>query len=383
MDEKLLINIFNKLSEYSKQHFINTDKTILNAVRLREQGHSFSFAEHVKALIFAQLSSNTSWAKFDLNKQYIESLFFNFDIEKIKNTNPSYFSNGLKQKKLGHLTIDEQMKSLKYNINVLEKISNRYSSLDKFIFSDEPKKAVIQLGSQNGKYKLQQVGIPLACEYIRNVGIDIVKPDRHIRRILGPSYLQVIPTDIDTEDVNLGLIDICSDIARIVNLKPVEIDYLLWNYCATDYGAICTKDNPKCSACILRNYCAYKVKNQQDKARRKNKVVYVMKQTKENVSVCKNKISNSDITKEIEMFFSKMPIGYEFSTSWFKKELSKKYNRPEGSYIPSDYSYNMSNKGINYATQTHYFLQIVQGRYKYVGKNYVYKGEIQINPRKR
>ena len=112
----------------------------------------------------------------------------------------------------------------------MEKISNRYSSLDKFIDSDEPKKAVIQLGSQNGKYKLQQVGIPLACEYIRNVGIDRVKPDRHIRRILGPSYLQIIPTDIDTEDVNLGIIDICSDIARIVNLKPVEIDYLLWNY---------------------------------------------------------------------------------------------------------------------------------------------------------
>lgn len=111
--------------------------------------------------------------------------------------------------------------------------------------------------------------------------------------------------------------------------------------------------------------------------------MYVLKQKKENTSLNQNKNSRSDITKEIEEFFSKMPIGYEFSTSWFKRELSKKYNRPEGSYIPSDYSYNMSNEGINYSTQTHYFLQIVRGRYKYVGKNYEFKGEIQVNPKKQ
>lgn len=382
MNEKHLINIFNQLLKYSKQHFINTDKTILNAVRQREQGHKFNLSEHVKALIFAQLSSNTSWAKFDLNKQYIEKLFFYFDVDKIKNTNPSYFSDGLRQKKLGHLTIEEQMKSLKYNINILEKINNYNSSLDDFIINNEPRKVVTLLGSQNGRYKLKQVGIPLACEYIRNVGIDIVKPDRHIRRILGPSYLQIIPSDIDTEDVNLGIIDVCNYISKIVKLKPVIIDYLLWNYCATDYGAICTKNNPKCNVCVIKNYCTYKIQSQEDKNTNKSKVIYVLKRIEENVSVNQEETSNSDITHEIEEFFAEIPIGYEFSTGWFKRELSKKYNRPEGSYIPSDYSYNMSNKGINYATQTHYFIQVVRGRYKYVGKNYEFKGAIQVNPRK-
>lgn len=54
------------------------------------------------------------------------------------------------------------------------------------------------------------------------------------------------------------------------------------------------------------------------------------------------------IEVEIEEFVKTLPMNFEFSTKWFKTELSKKYNRPEDSYIPSDYCYNLTNNGINY-----------------------------------
>jgi len=97
-----------------------------------------------------------------------------------------------------------------------------------------------------------------------------------------------------------------------------------------------------------------------------------------------SKIKKDSITikDEIEQFLLSMPINYEFSTNWFKSELSKLYNRSEGSYIPSDYCYNRKNKGINFDKQPHYFLFLGKGVYRYVGKNYDYNGVIEQNPRR-
>ena len=87
------------------------------------------------------------------------------------------------------------------------------------------------------------------------------------------------------------------------------------------------------------------------------------------------------VIEEIEKFTESMPLGYEFSTKWFKTELSKQYNRSAESYIPSDYCYNRKNKGINYNKQPHYFLRLGRGKYKYVGKNYIFTGEVEEKPR--
>ena len=75
------------------------------------------------------------------------------------------------------------------------------------------------------------------------------------------------------------------------------------------------------------------------------------------------------IIEEIEEFLKPMPIGYEFSRNWFVTELSKQYNRSDKCYIPSDYCYNRKNKGINY------------DKYKYVGKDYIFTGEVEEKAR--
>lgn len=89
------------------------------------------------------------------------------------------------------------------------------------------------------------------------------------------------------------------------------------------------------------------------------------------------------IIKEIEEFIKHLPKNYVFTATWFKKELGKRYNRSEGSYIPSDYCHNRKNNGINYNKQPHYFMYLGRNKYKYVGKDYVYNGEIEHNPRKK
>lgn len=87
------------------------------------------------------------------------------------------------------------------------------------------------------------------------------------------------------------------------------------------------------------------------------------------------------ILEEIKEFVSNIPIGYIFSTGWFKDELSEKYKRPRDSYIPSDYCYNRTNRGIQYEKQPHYFLYLERGKYQYKGKNYNYQGIVETDPR--
>lgn len=93
-------------------------------------------------------------------------------------------------------------------------------------------------------------------------------------------------------------------------------------------------------------------------------------------------VRESEIKQEVEKFVSSMPKDYKFSTNWFRTELSKQYKRSADSYIPSDYCYNRTNKGINYDKQPHYFLCLGRGKYQYVGKDYVYTGEIEHKARK-
>ena len=107
---------------------------------------------------------------------------------------------------------------------------------------------------------MAQLGEALTAEYLKNVGYDIGKPDRHIRRILGSEYLGCSKhQDVPPYEA----IDIIADIAKSLNKPAAEMDYILWAYCASDFGEVCTKKNPKCmELCIAKSFCHYKDKQE-------------------------------------------------------------------------------------------------------------------------
>lgn len=93
---------------------------------------------------------------------------------------------------------------------------------------------------------------PLTAEYLKNVGYDIAKPDRHIRRILGSTALgcsnhEIVPI--------FEAFDIVAALAKELNRPAAEVDYILWSYCANGHGEICTVKNPKCAICVANNCC--------------------------------------------------------------------------------------------------------------------------------
>lgn len=217
----------------------------------RDNGKKFGFDEHLRGLILSMLSSHRLWEPIAENKKEIEEIFFLYDIEKVRNADYTYFVNKLCAIKCGNQMIEKQMKSLRYNIDILKEIESTYGTLDKFITSDSPASIAFKLGKV-GKYKLNQIGIPLALEYLRNLGIKAIKPDIHVRRVISNERLGFI-NKYPTECEACGVLE---KIAKNIPCNPTYLDNVLWLFCAQDYGNICNA-KPKCKRCELSDYCNY------------------------------------------------------------------------------------------------------------------------------
>lgn len=243
--------MLSSLDLYLKKNLKNVDTTILQAVEARKNGKTFSFSEHVKGLVFSLLSSQRDWSEIHANRSYIEKLFFNFDKGKIKECDYMYFVQELKSRKLANRAINQQMKTLKQNIEVLELIEKEYSSLDNFITKLRPNATATLFACKESPYALKQIGFALALEYMRNVGIDTTKPDVHIVRIL-----QRLGLLAECENPEKQAIEVIESLSEQTGYSNVYIDFLLWHFCSEGFGNICSA-NPKCNECVIKDFCEY------------------------------------------------------------------------------------------------------------------------------
>ena len=247
-DIKIILDL---IRQYLSDNNIKTDNTILTAVKKRENGKYFSFEEHVRGMFYALISGGAKWSVIMRNMKYIDETFFFFDKNKLLNrlkTNRDYFSNKFKYNKCGIRFLEKSLDALYYNICIFEDIENKYGDIENYIDEKSPYEMLNDLSS--GSYKFKYMGQTLIAEYMRNVGVDFSKPDTHILRILGKDCLNYLESDNPIDAIKF-----IEDASDITNYSQTEIDFLLWHFCAENFGEVCTKDNPKCNICPIRIYC--------------------------------------------------------------------------------------------------------------------------------
>ena len=144
------------------------------------------------------------------------------------------------------------------NIEKMIGLQEKYGSIDryyqKFIEVDSSMKLLVRnLSCSSSEDKYVQMGEPLVAEYLRNIGYDLAKPDRHICRILGRDYLGCSePEQVPVYEA----FDLIRELSESMGRKTVaEVDYILWSYCAEGYGAICKRSHPKCENCVAQGIC--------------------------------------------------------------------------------------------------------------------------------
>ena len=238
---------------------------IQRQIEKRQNGCSFSISDHIRGMVYAMLSSGISWVRVEqyINPETrqltkIDEIFLDYDPRHLLQTNPSDLHQKVLELKSGSVQTGKQMEALIHtNIPKLLQIEAKYGSIDAYdqdLIQKDPsmKSLVAALASAGRTYKMVQMAEALVCEYLRNVGYDLPKPDRHICRILGGSALGCS----EKEKVPVyDAMDIVVQLAEELQKPCAEVDYILWSYCATGFGKVCTKQYYHCGGCSAAQYC--------------------------------------------------------------------------------------------------------------------------------
>lgn len=239
-----------------------------------EQGEQnalpFTIEDHLRAMVYSMLSSSVPWSKISKcvdsdSKRLteVDEIFFGYCPTLLKKSCPGVLASALKNKGYSGWRRREQMCALvKTNLPKLcnfkkwgnGRIDCYYRQLEKE--TGGIKGLVHSLADTNSPNKLKQMGIPLVTEYLRNVGYDIAKPDRHIRRILGKNHLYCSNDEIVSFDEAIDIVESIADELG-ENWPQQRVDYALWAYCAKNYGEFCKKKISKanCEICVIKQYC--------------------------------------------------------------------------------------------------------------------------------
>ncbi len=238
---------------------------IKKQIERRKKGETFTLKDHIRAMVYSMLSSGSSWDRISKDTDpdtkcmfIVDKVFCNYDTEQLLKHTSEQLKEAVKDIGCGTLSTRKQMEALlSANIPKLLELEKEYRTIDtyyqKFIKLDSTLKTLVTaLSSSESKDKMVQMDIALVCEYLRNVGYDIPKPDRHICRILGSDYLafsseQTVPP--------FEVFDIIVKLAEMTGKHNAEVDYILWSYCADGYGEICKKEKPNCDICVAIKDC--------------------------------------------------------------------------------------------------------------------------------
>ena len=279
--KKIVTILQRDYSEHNKAEYRDN----INSVHRRNNGDEFCILEHISGMLLSFLSSEASWGVISKNikkakEEGIPCLLFpllcksgsniNFDIGIIEEKSAIDLVREISKIKCGNRQILSQMMAFKENVKKLRDWEDKNGSVDVFYqkkldnFKNKEMNEIVELvknlsdSGVNNNDKLFCMGVPLVCEYLRNVGFDLPKPDRHILRIICNERLG-FSTRSESSGVlmNKDVFHIFDELHKHSKLPRVEIDAVLWDYCAASPSrAVCTKTpGSNCVTCELRDYC--------------------------------------------------------------------------------------------------------------------------------
>ena len=236
---------------YLEERNLRYTEPNIELARDRKNGKKFTLQEHIRAMVLSFLSNQREWKDIEENITEIDKIFFDYIPEKIEEHTAEYFEKALKNIKCGNRRIKKQMQAMFWNIELFKKIEQEFNSIDDFIKSQSIYEVLTKLTKSTSNYKLKEMGIGLCSEYLRNVGMDLVKPDTHLRRFLGNARMGKSKKEIATEKEVFEQVKL---LTQETGRSAIEIDNLIWSYCAEGYGEICVA-NPNCENCCINKYC--------------------------------------------------------------------------------------------------------------------------------
>ena len=201
MDSNLRKNLQTEIG------FIHEEKLwentyIKHQMERRKNGGDFSVEMHIRGMVYAMFGSKISWKcikqSFDTKTGImhpVDDIFHNYNTENLLKCDTDKLADDLKEIGCKGKRVHNLLDALiEYNIPKLLEFEEKYGSIDGHYkeFSDKAPslRALLKtLSGSKSANKMQKLGASLTAEYLRNIGYDIAKTDRSIRRIIGRKCL--------------------------------------------------------------------------------------------------------------------------------------------------------------------------------------------------
>lgn len=206
------------------------------------------FFQRMVDLIFQSSVRGVIWLRYEPE---IRKQFANYDVKKVTNytendvermmANPKMFKNRMK------------IQACIYNAKLMVEISEEYSGFWKFLNSHTIQELVDKLTSD-----FQHISITNSRAFLRYVGMNVVKPDVNIPRVL--YRLGLIDSPKLNKETLKQIQEIGKKMAETIGENVKAVDYVIYQYGAGEIGyvkyAVCSKV-PKCSECPLTKFCKH------------------------------------------------------------------------------------------------------------------------------
>ena len=220
------------------------------AAEQRSFGLHWSDDDVFESLLRAVLSNNTDWAKVEGVLPELREVFHGFSLSSYAGMMEEEVADRIvpwfKARRAGSMTLKRSLLGLIETARILRRWSEKNGLAEHFFTSlveetGDPKAAVMALGSYGSPRKLPSLGIPIAAEAMRNLGYDVVKPDRHICRAAGsfglvefrkwPDRSGTKPPEAAPEELLATMVQM-ERFAKEVGERPTFLDNAVWLLCA-------------------------------------------------------------------------------------------------------------------------------------------------------
>jgi hypothetical protein len=218
----------------------------------RDTNYRFDDDEVFKGLLLSLLSNSTNWAVVERAIPELSHRFDNFKLGSYARRSDAQIEEiyqWFKSKRTASVVLRPELMRLRAAAKQLEANSRSSGGLHNYLENllkerggDPIELALILGGRRSGlMHKLPGFGVPLAAEFLKNVGYDVAKPDRHMNRALGcfgwvsfrkwPDRSGTKAPEAN-EDELIAVMQEVARCAQSVSQPACFVDNVIWVLCA-------------------------------------------------------------------------------------------------------------------------------------------------------
>lgn len=233
--------------------------------RTMEENRSFTYIYKHDDYFFGKMvqaifeSGMHAWIWKDYEDE-IKKEFSNYDVIKVKSYDESDVERMVKNPKM--LKHRGKIEACISNAKEILKISRQYNGFWRWLDSEVVKEGELFFPKFELIEKIQSTfkwltGIN-AYYFLKLAGVDVVKPDLNVRRIM--YRLGLTDSDKYNREVSKQIQEVGNDIAKAVGERIINVEYVFYLYGSGGVQffehPICTKI-PKCNECPLTRFCNF------------------------------------------------------------------------------------------------------------------------------